>query len=315
MTQVMISLPPPVTVANIANNCVYARWLEPVLREGHVTDMQMIARWREVYTNFNLDLINTINASGQGYDLQIDRKLQGGMYNTMCLPFAIDGKTEFANIQYADGSGNPFASVNDFSLVCYAGSEYVEDALILNFRELGDAEELPANTPFLIKPNNDIVKLMQYGTVKSIALVDCNSAPVQAIDDDDDEGEGGAIIPQTHAEYTCPVDDQSITFTGVLAPVSVPEGSVLLVADDRLAVNSVVSTMKGMRGFFSFKAQPIQQPMALRITSRDGVTTYLDAVDMSTQSKTVSKILYNGQIYILRDGKMYDMMGRLVRKH
>lgn len=306
---------PPVTVDNIANNCVYARWLEPVLREGHVTDMQMIARWREVYTNFNLDLINTINASGQGYDLQIDRKLQGGMYNTMCLPFAIAGKNEFANIKYADGSGKPFASVNDFSLVCYAGSEYVEDALILNFRELGDADELPANTPFLIKPNNDIVKLMQYGTVKSIALVDCNSAPVQAIDDDDDEGEGGAIIPQTHAEYTCPVDDQSITFTGVLAPVSVPEGSVLLVADNRLAVNSVVSTMKGMRGFFTAKIQPLEMPAVVRITSRDGVTTYLDAIDMSTQSKTVSKILYNGQIYILRDGKMYDLSGRLVRKH
>ena len=301
----------PATVANIANACVYARWLEPILREGEVVDNQMIAEQRATYNNFNLDLINTINASGQGYDLQIDRKLQGGMYNTMCLPFAIDGKTEFANIQYADGSGNPFASVNDFSLVCYAGSEYVEDVLILNFRELGDAEELPANTPFLIKPNNDIVKLMQYGTVKSIALVDCNSAPVQAIDDDDDEG--GAIIPQTHAEYTCPVDDQSITFTGVLAPVSVPEGSVLLVADNRLAVNSVVSTMKGMRGFFSFKAQPIQQPMALRITSKEGVTTYLDAVDMSTQSKNATKILYNGKIYILRDGKVYTITGTRVK--
>lgn len=304
---------PPVTVANIANNCVYARWLEPVLREGHVTDMQMIARWREVYTNFNLDLINTINASGQGYDLQIDRKLQGGMYNTMCLPFAIDGKAEFANIQYADGSGQPFKDVNDFSLVCYAGSEYVEDALILNFRELEDAEELDANTPFLIKPNKDIVKLMQYGTVKSIALVDCNSAPVQAIDDDDDEGEGGAIIPQTHAEYTCPVDDQSITFTGVLAPVSVPEGSVLLVADNRLAVNSVVSTMKGMRGFFSFKAQPIQQPMAIQITTKDGATTYLDAVNMTTETKAATKILYNGQIYILRGDEVYTITGAKVK--
>ena len=203
--------------------------------------------------------------------------------------------------------------VNDFSLVCYAGSEYVEDALILNFRELGDADELPANTPFLIKPNNDIVKLMQYGTVKSIALVDCNSAPVQAIDDDDDEGEGGAIIPQTHAEYTCPVDDQNITFTGVLAPVNVSENSVLLVANNRLAVSSSSGEMLGMRGFFTHKAQAIQQPMALRITSKDNTTTYLDAIDMSTQSKNATKILYNGQIYILRDGKMYDMMGRGVR--
>ena len=304
---------PPVTVANIANNCVYARWLEPVLREGHVTDMQMIARWRKVYTNFNLDLINTINASGQGYDLQIDRKLQGGMYNTMCLPFAIDGKTEFANIQYADGSGQPFKDVNDFSLVYYAGSEYVEDALILNFRELGDADELDANTPFLIKPNNDIIKLMQYGTVKSIALVDCNSAPVQAIDDDDDEGEGGAIIPQTHAEYTCPVDDQSITFTGVLAPVNVSENSVLLVANNRLAVSSSSGEMLGMRGFFSFKAQPIQQPMAIKITSKEGTTTYLDAVDMTTETQTATKILHNGQIYILRGNEVYTITGNRVK--
>ena len=298
----------PATVDNIANACIYARWLEPTLHEGIVTDEQMIEGQQDIYNNFNLDLINLV--AGQNYALNIDRKLVGGMYNTMCLPFAIAGKNEFATIKYADGSGKPFGSVNDFSLVKYTGSSPEEDALVLNFQELGNTEELPANTPFLLKPNNDITKLLQYGTAKTI--VPYEHASVQIVDGDDDE-EGGEIVVQTPAEYASTIDDHSISYTGVLAPVSVPQNSVLLVADNRLAVNPVGGEMMGMRGFFTHKAQAIQQPMALRITSKDNTTTYLDAIDMSTQSKTVSKILYNGQIYILRDGKVYTITGTRVK--
>ena len=299
----------PVTVDSIAYGCVYARWLEPTLREGNTaTDEQLIAEQKSQYRNFNIDLINT--TAGQAYDLKIDRKLVGGMYNTMCLPFAIAGKNEFANIQYADGSGKPFASVNDFSLVQYTGSTPEEDALVLNFQELGASDELPANTPFLLKPNNDITKLMQYATAKTI--VPYEHTPVQQVDGDDDE-DSDEIVVQTPAEYASTVDDHSISFTGVLAPVFIPQNSILLVAGNRLAVNSAAGEMMGMRGFFSFKAQPIQQPMALRITSKEGVTTYLDAVDMSTQSKNATKILYNGKIYILRDGKVYTITGTRVK--
>lgn len=302
----------PVPEDNIAYDCVYARWLEPTLHEGYVTDEQMIAERRGVYNNFNLDLINLL--AGQEAALQIDRKLQGGMYNTMCLPFAINGKTEFAAIKYADGSGKPFASVNDFSLVRYTGSTPQEEAMVLTFAELGDSDELPANTPFLLKPNNDITKLLQYGTAKTIEVVDHDPGQVVESDDegDDGTGEGGVIIPQTPAEYALTVPDESISYTGVLAPTTLPEGSILLVADNRLAT-STGGKMKAMRGFFSPLVLPIQQPMAIKITSRDGVTTYLDAAHTNNTSKIATKVLYNGKIYILRDGKVYTITGTRVK--
>ena len=302
----------PVPEDNIAYDCVYARWLEPTLHEGYVTDEQMIAERRGEYNNFNLDLINLL--AGQEAALQIDRKLQGGMYNTMCLPFAINGKTEFAAIKYADGSGKPFASVNDFSLVRYTGSTPQEEAMVLTFAELGDLEELPANTPFLLKPNNDITKLLQYGTAKTIEVVVHDPGQVVEGDDegDDGTGEGGVIIPQTPAEYALTVPDESISYTGVLAPTTLPEGSILLVADNRLAT-STGGEMKAMRGFFSPLVLPIQQPMAIKITSRDGVTTYLDAAHTTNTSKIATKVLYNGKIYILRDGKVYTITGARVK--
>ena len=302
----------PVPEDNIAYDCVYARWLEPTLHEGYVTDEQMIAEQRGVYNNFNLDLINLL--AGQEAALQIDRKLQGGMYNTMCLPFAINGKTEFAAIKYADGSSKPFASVNDFSLVRYTGSTPQEEAMVLTFAELGDLEELPANTPFLLKPNNDITKLLQYGTAKTIEVVVHDPGQVVEGDDegDDGTGEGGVIIPQTPAEYALTVPDESISYTGVLAPTTLPEGSILLVADNRLAT-STGGEMKAMRGFFSPLVLPIQQPMAIKITSRDGVTTYLDAAHTTNTSKIATKVLYNGKIYILRDGKVYTITGARVK--
>ena len=306
----------PVTEDSIGYDCVYARWLEPTLHEGYVTDTLMIAEQRDTYNNFNLDLINIIATSGEPYDLQIDRKLQGGMYNTMCLPFDINGKNEFANIQYADGSVKPFASVNDFSLVRYTGSEALDEVLKLTFTELGNEETLEANTPFLLKPNKDITKLMQYGTATIKVVVHDQG---QAVEDDGegDDGEGddggGAIIPQTPAEYALTVPGEMISYTGVLAPTTIPEGSVLLVANNRLAISSSSGEMLGMRGFFSPLVLPIQQPMAIQITTKDGATTYLDAVNMTTETQAATKILYNGQIYILRGNEVYTITGNRVQ--
>lgn len=283
----------PVNTTNIAYACVYARWIEACLHEGEVIDPQMLKEQQAQYRNFNIDLINLL--AGQNVALKIDRKLVGGMYNTMCLPFAIAGKEDFAKITYADGSGTPFAKAGGeypFSLVRYVGTVAGDDALMLDFEELGDTDELPANTPFLLMPNNDITKLMQYG-----------SAPL--ISD-----EGSNALGQNYG-LTIGDEDNYFTYTGVLAPAVIPDGSVLLVADNRLA-QSTGGEMKGMRGFFTAKIEPQQKLMVVRITSRDGVTTYLDAATTSNTSKIATKILRNGHIYILRDGKTYSITGARV---
>jgi hypothetical protein len=53
--------------------------------------------------------------------------------------------------------------------------------------------------------------------------------------------------------------------------------------------------------------------MAIQITTKDGATTYLDAVSMTTETKAATKILYNGQIYILRGNEVYTITGAKVK--
>jgi hypothetical protein len=287
--------------------CVYARWIETCLHEGEVIDPQMSQKQQATYRNFNIDLINLL--AGQEVAIKIDRKLVGGMYNTMCLPFDIEGREAFSQIVYADDSGSPFAKEvggeYPFSLVKYVGTQAGENELILDFDELGDTETLHANTPFLLMPNTNITKILKYGAARIIG------GGAQPASDEGDNEEGSNITGQNYGK-TVGEDDEYFTYTGVLAPTTIPDGSVLLVADNRLA-QSTGGEMKGMRGFFTAKIQPLQMPAVVRITSRDGVTTYLDAAHTNNTSKIATKILHNGQIYILRGNEVYTITGNRVR--
>jgi hypothetical protein len=296
----------PANTTNIAYACVYARWIETCLHEGEVIDPQMLKEQQATYRNFNIDLINLL--AGQEVAIKIDRKLVGGMYNTMCLPFDIAGKEAFSQIVYADGSGSPFAKVGEeypFSLVKYVGTQTGENELILDFDELGAAVTLQANTPFLLKPNADITKPLKYNAARIIG------GGAQPASDEDDNEEVNNTLGQNYG-ITVGDNDEYFTYTGVLAPTTIPDGSVLLVADNRLA-QSTGGEMKGMRGFFTAKIQPLEMPAVVRINSRDGVTTYLDAINMTTESKTATKVLHNGQIYILRGDEIYTLTGARVK--
>lgn len=291
---------------------IWARWLEVGLYEGYlsinnsnVTEFSSEEKANKE-VNRNIDLINLL--AGQEVAIKIDRKLVGGMYNTMCLPFDIAGKEAFSQIVYADGSGSPFAKVGGvypFSLVKYVGTQAGENELILDFDELGAAETLPANTPFLLKPNADITKPLKYNAAR------ISGGGAQPASDEDDNEEVNNTLGQNYG-ITVGDNDEYFTYTGVLAPTTIPDGSVLLVADNRLA-QSTGGEMKGMRGFFTAKIQPLQMPAVVRITSRDGVTTYLDAAHTTNTSKIATKVLYNGKIYILRDGKVYTITGARVK--
>ena len=296
---------------------IWARWLEVGLYEGYlsvnnsnVTEFSSEEKTiKEV--NRNIELINLL--AGQEVAIKIDRKLVGGMYNTMCLPFDIAGKEAFSQIVYADGTGSPFAKVGGeypFSLVKYERTVAGDDALMLDFKELGDTETLRANTPFLLMPNTDITKILKYSAAR-ISGGGAQPASDDSGEDDEENDEGGSLIGQNYG-ITVGDGDEYFTYTGVLAPTTIPDGSVLLVADNRLA-QSTGGEMKGMRGFFTAKIQPLEMPAVVRITSRDGVTTYLDAINMTTESKTATKVLHNGNIYILRGDEIYTLTGARVK--
>lgn len=276
------------------NGHLWARWLETCLHEGYVPatanngfSQQEVAM---AQVNRNEELINML-ASKSDYPITVERKLQGGMYNTMCLPFAIIGRTKLNEIK--DDNGASLLPSNTTSILVFQNTTIEptasgESVLAFNFREMEEGETLKANVPFLIKPASDVTSRMHFWNPWI-----------------------------SHATTPAASAGSYVTLVPVLWPTDIPSGegtnNLILVANNRLARVSRTSTMLGLRGYFNGSDIPSNlaaAPAVLKITKRDGTSTYLDAVNMSTQTNNATKILVNGQIYILRDGRVYDIMGR-----
>ena len=287
-----------------SNGCLWARWLETCLYEGYITGSVANSAATEEMgkpINRNLELIDSIHGKSD-YSLDIVRKLQGGTYNTFVVPFAISkypGKSNHIEKIVDVDNENIQLLTGNTSILRYGGSEIVENGvgeyvLQLNFEEWDgtqdDTDYIAASTPILIKPENDITARMHLKWNPFIST---------------------AYLPKP--------DD--VTFTPVLAPSEVQGGAgtnnLILVADNRLARLSSTGTMLGLRGYFNGSQIPdnlAPQQMIIKITEKDGVVTYLDNIESPQQGAAAIKILQNGNIYILREGKVYDIIGRALRE-
>ena len=282
------------------NGCLWARWLESCLYEGYITgSVANSAAIEEMgkQINRNNELIEVTHGKSD-YPLDFVRNLQGGTYNTFVVPFAISKYPGALNHidKIVDVNNANSHLLSGTSILRYTGSSIIENGagesvVQINFEEWDGSQDkndyIPASTPILIKPNENITSRMhlQWNPFISIAYQ--------------------------------PISDPYIEFTPVLAPTEVQGGAgtnnFILVADNRLARVSRSGAMLGLRGYFNGSNIPknlAPQQMVLKITEKNGVVTYLDNIETPQQGATAIKILQNGQIYILRDGKVYDMMGR-----
>ena len=204
--------------------------------------------------------------------VKLYRKLQSGMYNTICLPFGLTT---------LNGTPLEGASVLEFegSTVENKGGEPV---LKLNFREV---TAMTAGVPYLIKPLQDIKDPMLFYNV-----VMGNSEEVEAI----------------------AVTKGDITFRGVMDPTELSDQNMLmLVANNRLAT-STGGTMQGNRGYFVI-GNLQNMPKRAEIAIVKGAPTSDDYIHIDDYRPTVTKVLENGLIVIIRDGVKYNLMGARVR--
>ena len=283
--------------------CLWARWLETCLYEGYITgtiDNSAANEEMGQQINRNIEFINVMQGKSD-YQMKIDRKLQSGAYNTFVIPFALSKKEGAYNYigKIVDAQSKPLLTGNT-SVLCFQGSSIIENGtgeyvLQLNFErwEDTDDENIAANRPILIMPENDITKPMHTTWPPYIS-----SAAFKPLE-----------------------DDPYVEFIPVLAPSEVQGGAgtnnLILVADNRLARLSSTGTMLGLRGYFNGSQIPdnlAPQQMIIKITEKDGVVTYLDNIETPQQGAAAIKIMQNGTIYILREGKVYDMMGRSLRE-
>jgi len=226
------------------------------------------------------------------HDLTVTRKLQAGMFNTICLPFRVD-------LTNWTGYGTYDHPLKDAEAYRFAGTttstynESGEPVTVLNFEKV---TVLEPGVPYLIKlkeGNADVVADMPFMDVA------CYTSLTPSV--------GGGLI-----------------FQPTINPTTVPAGSLILVANDRLALTTSTGEMMGMRGYFMIDPSNPLLADDIAEQAKDGrvylsfkkpTTTSLPvAPEAEQQTKPqVRKIMYDGKIYILRGDEVYTITGHRVK--
>ena len=123
--------------------------------------------------------------------------------------------------------------------------------------------------------------------------------------------------PKNSATYN------GITFHGTYNPTTIPQDAVILVANNRLASVTNSGSMDGFRGYFTIDyttenaAEIYEQAQSGRIylsMSKPVTTSIPVAPEAEQQVKPeVRKVMYDGNIYILRGNEVYTLSGHRVK--
>lgn len=262
----------------------------------------LFATWvdKHIYENkHNTDVIRLMQnpkhdaaqgkQSGQAtHDITVTRRLQGGMCNTICLPFDVD----LSSGMLTDVNGNTHA-VTAYTFTGITDATATTPT-ILNFEEVNTLE---AGIPYLIKPNANITADLKFTAVvrENISL------------------ETG----------TTKVGDR-ITFHGVINPTHLQDPNTLMVvANNRLALLSAEGEMQGLRGYFTIdptaidaeelQAQAKSGKICLSFSKPTATDIPLAPEAEQPAQPKVQKIMRNGKIYILRGEEVYTITGNRVR--
>ena len=297
-------------------NHLWGRWLELCLYEGYVDSdpAALGADGLPISTKVNNNYELASCSDGKSHKIDVERKLVGGAYNTMFLPFGINGqgsvqKDDNGNYipgsgkcgkrryleQVVDDQGNKLLDPDKTSILVFdnATVETVggEDVISFNFHEYAETdslETLGVYQPILIKPENDITTRMHFWS----ALMWKPATPKARTD-----------ASQANVE-------------GVLAPTVIPvnpesDNTLILVADNRLAKVTAQGEMLGLRLYFTVPKEV--SPSTCSIIRVKDAPTEVENINTPQQSAAAIKILHDGQIYILRNGVTYTITGARVR--
>ena len=227
----------------------------------------------------------SINSTSLNFTM--DRKFVGGMYNTVCFPFDV-----YPN-ELPEGLKD--AEILEFKGVTTSGEEFGESEMVLNFEPLTTTEYLEAGRAYLIKLEADVNEDLDFKGFQQWRFFDGEKSPRE------DDTFGG------------------VTFQGVFSPTTLPENAYILVANNRLAkVTDGNEKMKGFRGYFTWD-DPVRMPPAkISISVGKQVTTDVEEITDPQPTKQpatskVRKVMYNGQIYILRGEEVYTITGHRVK--
>ena len=289
---------------------LWARWLELCLYEDyvepdeHAFDENGEQLKGKTLVNNNYELAKC--SDGKSHKIDIVRHLTGGEYNTMFLPFGINGqgsvkkdgagnyisgsgicgKRYYLN-QVVDDNGKKLLDPDKTEILIYdtmviktIGQEQVLEFQFHEYAKEDSLEFIPSSTPFLIKPEKDVNVRMHFWS---------------------------ALL------FSFTTAGQPKYFRGVAAPTVMtnPEGSTnfMLVNECRLAEIEENTEMYGLRAYFKI---PKTAPAGIRSVIKVN-NTATDVDHISTQAPIVQKIIRDGHLYILRGGNIYNITGLKIK--
>ena len=222
------------------------------------------------------------------HTVAVDRKLQAGMYNTICFPFPLD-VTTLTDHPLKDAEVLKFIGIDEL---------YDESGEVVGVLQFESVTQLEAGKPYLIKVNgqNNITEKMYFEKVAHNKLTYVGGTQSAEL-----SGGGGLI-----------------TFHAMISPDDIPEGSVILVSDNRLAKVTTQGQMLGLRGYFTID-DPYVQSLAdegkLYLSIKKPTTTSIPVAPEAEQQKApkVRKIMQDGHIYIIRGEEVYTVTGHRVK--
>lgn len=221
------------------------------------------------------------------HTVTVDRKLQAGMYNTICLPFSVD-RSKLPN-------GHPLKLADVRKLTGKTEELYDssgESVIVLNFETVTQME---AGKPYIIKLNGseNVTDPMTFTNVVY------NDLTIDGVNEEVTE------------------NFSTVTFHAIMKPTEVPEGALILVAENRLAI-ATGGEMKGLRGYFVIDDPYLQEAAEdgrVYMSMNKPTTTSIPvAPEAEQQTKPkVRKIMRDGHIYILRGKEIYTITGHRVK--
>ena len=212
--------------------------------------------------------------------LDIYRPMQGGTFNTICLPFNISTLT-----------GTPYAGAE---VMKFTGTEFKnmggENVLLFHFEPVTFSGEniIKAGVPYLLKPNNDIVGIESFKNP-----IQFGTATASTVDDSGD----------AYAKF------HGLFLTTWIEQDESNKLKLMLISDNRLAeIES--DYFNGFRAYFQLqKAVPANTLSLLNFRKPASTDTQ---VIIDGKKVNVEKFLREGRVYIRVGETLYTITGEVV---
>lgn len=233
----------------------------------------------------NTDLLNTVKTYiSAPFTMQLGRSMSSAYYNTFCSPIPMNATT------IADVFGAT-ADVRELTSTTY---DEVENNLTLNFSSA--LSSIVAGKPYFIKPSKNVSNPIIENVDPATVISTRNSS---------------VSISGTPKSY--------LTAHGILAPYTPTTDEygkhfLFLLANNQLTW-AKEGTLNGMRAFLILSDDAPSQMTRSRTAMRmPDTATGFDQIFTSDEVNNcnVQKIIENGQLFIIRDGKTYNAMGQII---